>query len=158
MRGHVLGVDTRTGDGMIAGEDGQRYSFRPPDWAHRGEPAIGLYVDFEAAESRALSIFPVPGASPPAPAPLPYGQRHAPVPAGAQNDRNKIIAAVLAFFIGPLGVHRFYLGRTGTGIVMLILSCTIVGLIATVPWAFVDMIRYLLMSDREFATRYAREE
>jgi TM2 domain-containing membrane protein YozV len=159
MRGHVLGVDTRTGDGMITGEDGKRYSFRPPDWAHRGEPAIGLYVDFEATESRALSIFPVPNA-PNAPATIPTGA-YSPPPAPAYqsgNDRNKLVAALLAFFIGPLGVHRFYLGRIGSGIAMLVLSCTVIGLAVTIPWAIIDMIRYLVMSDREFAERYARRE
>jgi hypothetical protein len=40
---------------------------------------------------------------------------------------------------------------------MILLSCTIIGLILTVPWAFIDMIRYLVMSDREFADRYARK-
>ena len=159
MRGHVLGVDTRTGDGMITGEDGKRYSFRPPDWAHRGEPAVGLYVDFEAAESRALSIFPVPGAAN-APATIGHGGYSPPPPAayGSGSDRNKLVAALLAFFIGPIGVHRFYLGRIGSGIAMLVLSCTVIGLILTVPWAIIDMIRYLVMSDREFAARYARHE
>ena len=153
MRGHILGVDTRTGDGMIAGEDGRRYSFRPPDWAHRGEPAVGLYVDFEAAESRALSIFPVPGA-----APAVVSEARPPAQAGAGADRNRLLAAVLAFFIGPLGIHRFYLGRIGTGILMLVLSCTVIGLFVTVPWALLDTIRYLVMSEREFAGRYARRE
>jgi hypothetical protein len=32
----------------------------------------------------------------------------------------------------------------------------VIGLLATVPWALIDMIRYLIMSDREFAERYAR--
>ncbi|MGZ8351630.1 MAG: TM2 domain-containing protein [Allosphingosinicella sp.] len=149
MRGQVLGVDSRTGDGIVTGEDGRRYSFKPLDWAARGEPAIGMQVDFETHESRALSIFPVPGTSPPPVA--------APRPAPLHDDRNKYIAAVIAFVIGPLGIHRFYLGRTGSGIAMVILSCTIVGLLVTVPWAFIDMIRYLIMSDREFADRYARK-
>ena len=151
MRGQVLGVDTRTGDGIVTGDDGRRYSFKPDDWAHRGEPAIGMIVDFETADNRALSIFPVPGASPP-PAVAPT------TPAPAQDDRNKLVAALLAapFLIGWLGVHRFYLGRTGSGIAMLLLSCTFIGLFVTIPWALVDMIRYLAMSDREFAERYAR--
>ena len=148
MRGQVLGVDTRTGDGIVTGEDGRRYSFKPLDWAARGEPAVGMEVDFETHESRALSIFPVPGTSPP-----PVASYSAP-PA---DDRNKFIAALLAFLIGPLGIHRFYTGRTGSGIAMVILSCTVVGLLVTVPWAFIDMIRYLIMSDREFAERYARK-
>lgn len=152
MRGHILGVDTRTGDGMITGEDGRRYSFRPPDWAHRGEPAVGLYVDFEATEGRALSIFPVPGAT----APAVTAAGHVPAPHGAGSDRNKLVAALLAFVIGPIGIHRFYLGRIGTGIMMLVLSCTVIGLVLTIPWALIDMIRYLVMSDEEFAARYAR--
>ncbi len=147
MRGQVLGMDTRTGDGIVSGEDGRRYSFRPSDWAHRGEPAIGMYVDFEIDQNRALSIFPVPGTSPaPAQAPAAY----------PRSDRNKYVAAILAFFLGPLGIHRFYLGRRGSGIAMLVLTCTLVGLILSAPWAFIDMVRYLLMSDREFTARYAR--
>lgn len=148
MRGQVLGVDTRTGDGIVAGDDGRRYRFRPKDWAARGEPAVGLEVDFEVESDRALSIFPVPGSTP---APV-----SASVPAVPETDRNKYVAAVIAFLLGPLGIHRFYLGRAGTGILMLLLSCTVVGLLVSVPWAFIDMIRYLVMSDREFAVRYAR--
>ena len=150
MRGQVLGVDTRTGDGIVTGEDGRRYSFKPLDWAARGEPAIGMEVDFETHESRALSIFPVPGASPPPMA--------AASPAGPlEGDRNKYIAALIAFFLGPIGIHRFYLGRTGSGIAMVVLSFTLVGLLVTIPWAFIDMIRYLIMSDAEFAERYERK-
>jgi TM2 domain-containing membrane protein YozV len=147
MRGQVLGVDTRKGEGIVAGDDGRRYAFKPDDWAHKGEPAVGMYVDFETHENRALSLFPVPGTLPAA------TPRRSPA---EENDRNKIVAALLAFFFGPLGLHRFYLGRTGSGIAMLVLSLTVAGLMVTVPWALIDTIRYLLMSDREFAERYAR--
>ena len=157
MRGQVLGVDTRTGHGKIAGDDGTRYTFTPEDWAHRGEPAVGMYVDFEAEQTRALTIFPVPDPAPKASGVVSFGER-APAPPPIDNDRNKIVAALLAFFIGPLGIHRFYLGRTGTAITMLVLSCTIIGLIVSAPWAFIDFIRYLMMSDREFAQRYARKD
>jgi hypothetical protein len=71
MRGQVLGVDPRTGEGIVAGQDGQRYRFAPEDWAHRGEPAIGIEVDFEAANDRALSVFPMPTA-PCRPRPSPH--------------------------------------------------------------------------------------
>ena len=151
MRGQVLGVDTRTGVGMITGDDGRRYSFTPDDWAHSGEPSVGMYVDFDAHDRRALSIFPVPGA----PAPQPHSTALA---SPQQHDRNKLVAALIAFFAGPLGIHRFYLGRTGSGVAMLVLTCTIVGMLVTISWAVIDMIRYLVMSDREFAARYARSE
>ena len=45
MRGQVLGVDVRKGVGVVLGEDGRRYNFKPDDWAHRGEPAVGMEVD-----------------------------------------------------------------------------------------------------------------
>jgi TM2 domain-containing membrane protein YozV len=151
MRGQVLGVDPRTGEGIVAGQDGQRYRFAPEDWAHRGEPAIGIEVDFEAARDRALSVFPMPTAP---------GPRRAVPPATVApptNDRNKYVAAVMAFVIGTLGIHRFYLGRTGSGIIMLVLSITVIGLVISAPWALIDMIRYLMMSDEEFAARYPRK-
>ena len=151
MRGQVLGVDARTGDGMVAGDDGRRYAFRPDDWAALGEPAVGMLVDFETHDNRALSIFPVPGAPPPPAAVTPE-------PVADRSDRNKYVAALIAFLLGPLGIHRFYLGRTGSGIAMLVLTFTFVGLVLTVPWALIDMVRYLVMSDREFAARYARPE
>jgi TM2 domain-containing membrane protein YozV len=149
MRGQVLGVDQRTGEGIVSGEDGRRYAFTPKDWAERGEPAIGMFVDFEAREQRALSIFPVPGAVPATVAASPARR--------ARRERNKFAAALLAFFLGPLGIHRFYLGRTGSGIGMLLLTFTVVGLIVTVPWALIDTIRYLFMTHGEFEERYSHD-
>ncbi|MCP3734228.1 TM2 domain-containing protein [Sphingomonas sp. RP10(2022)] len=147
-------MDTRTGEGLVAGDDGNRYRFAPEDWAQRGEPAIGIHVDFEAEGTRALSVFPMPAA------PAADGAtRHVlapPPPREPVNDRNKYVAAALAFLLGTVGVHRFYLGRTGSGIAMLVMSITVVGLLITGPWAFIDMIRYLIMSDGEFAARYPR--
>ncbi len=154
MRGRVLGVDARTGDGLVAGDDGRRYTFQPHDWASRGEPAIGLEVDFDADDRRALSIYPIP-APISAVAPHPVSTTAAPAPA-VRSDRNKYVAAVIAFLFGVLGIHRFYLGRNGSGIAMLVMTCTVIGLLITGPWAFVDMIRYLIMSDEEFAARYRR--
>jgi TM2 domain-containing membrane protein YozV len=151
MRGQVLGVDTRTGEGLVAGDDGKRYRFTPEDWAQRGEPAIGIKVDFESDGDRALSVFPMPETS---------ATRHVlapPPPRPVTNDRNKYVAAALAFVLGTLGIHRFYLGRTGSGIVMLVMSITVIGLLVTGPWALIDMIRYLVMSEDEFATRYPRK-
>ena len=149
MRGQVLGVDPRTGEGLVAGQDGQRYRFAPEDWAHRGEPVIGIEVDFEAAKDRALSVFPMPT--------VPGPRRAVPPETLPANDRNKYVAAVMAFVIGTLGIHRFYLGRTGSGIVMLVLTLTLAGLLISAPWALIDTIRYLLMSDDEFAARYPRK-
>ena len=151
VRGQVLGVDAESRRGQIAGDDGQRYSFQPEDWDDVTEPSVGARVDFEVEGRNALNIFREP--TPQHTGAVAVSGRMAVVPV---TDRNKYIAALLAFVFGPLGIHRFYLGRQGSGIAMLVLSCTIIGLIVTYPWSFVDMIRYLAMGDEEFDERYAR--
>ena len=35
------------------------------------------------------------------------------------SDRSKIVALVLCIFLGVMGVHRFYVGKIGTGILYL---------------------------------------
>lgn len=56
-------------------------------------------------------------------------------PAVAEGGKSQIVAAILAFAIGGLGIHRFYLGYTWQGIVQLLTlgGCGI--------WALIDLIR-----------------
>jgi TM2 domain-containing membrane protein YozV len=72
--------------------------------------------------------------------PQPQGQM-------VQTDKDKTTAALLAFFLGGIGVHRFYLGDTGKGVVMLLFFWTAIPAII----ALIDFIKYLTMSDQEFA-------
>lgn len=57
--------------------------------------------------------------------------------AGGLDDNEMIIAAILCFFLGYLGIHRFYLGYTTIGILQLITAggCGI--------WVLIDLIRIL---------------
>ena len=57
-----------------------------------------------------------------------------------------IVAVILAFFLGTLGVHNFYLGYTTKGIIQLVISLTVVGLIVTGIWAFIDFIMLIMRS------------
>lgn len=50
------------------------------------------------------------------------------------SDKKILIALLLCFFFGVLGVHRFYVGKVGTGILQLL---TLGGLGL---WAFIDFI------------------
>ena len=40
----------------------------------------------------------------------------------AASSKSKVVAALLCFFLGWAGVHRFYLGYTTIGIVQLVLT------------------------------------
>ena len=66
------------------------------------------------------------------------------------SGRNRVAAALLAFFIGWLGIHRFYLGRTVSGFLYLIFFWTCIPALL----AFIETIRLLIMSDADFARRY----
>jgi len=34
----------------------------------------------------------------------------------AKSEKSRLAVALLAFFLGELGIHRFYVGKIGTGI------------------------------------------
>ena len=64
--------------------------------------------------------------------------------------KSKTTAALLAFFLGGFGIHKFYLGKTGAGVAYLIFSWT--GIPSII--AFVEFILLLVMSDTEFNAKY----
>ncbi len=45
----------------------------------------------------------------------------------ASADEKKIIAGLLAIFLGALGIHKFYLGYTKAGIIMLLVTVLTLG-------------------------------
>jgi TM2 domain-containing membrane protein YozV len=44
----------------------------------------------------------------------------------------------LWFFLGLFGAHNFYLKRTGVAVAQLILTLTVVGMVISLVWVFVD--------------------
>lgn len=63
--------------------------------------------------------------------------------------KNKIVAALLALFLGFLGVHHFYLGSTMAGVVTIVACCGLSGLMP-----LVEAIMLFIMSDAEFDAKY----
>lgn len=78
-------------------------------------------------------------------------------PGEAVSPKSRLVTLLLAFFLGPLGIHRFYLGKTGSGIVMLVLTLTFVGLIVSGIWAFIDVIIIAVGSARDSRGRRVAE-
>jgi TM2 domain-containing membrane protein YozV len=59
------------------------------------------------------------------------------------SPKSRLAAALLAFFFGSLGIHRFYVGKVGTGILM------IVTLGALGIWTLIDFVMILLGSFKD---------
>jgi TM2 domain-containing membrane protein YozV len=51
-------------------------------------------------------------------------------------SRSKVAAAVLAFVVGWLGVHNFYLGRNGVAIAQLTATVATCGIAAPIVWVW----------------------
>jgi TM2 domain-containing membrane protein YozV len=54
------------------------------------------------------------------------------------SEKSNTVAALLCFFLGCFGIHRFYVGKVGTGVLQLI---TLGGLGI---WALIDFIMIVL--------------
>ncbi len=68
-----------------------------------------------------------------------------------KTNRNRVVAALLAIFLGGIGVHKFYLGKAGWGIIYFIFSWSFLPAII----GFFEGIVYLFMTDKEFESKYS---
>jgi TM2 domain-containing membrane protein YozV len=59
-------------------------------------------------------------------------------------------AAILALFLGGLGIHKFYLGQGVQGLLYLVFCWTLIPAFI----ALIECVVYLLMSPTEFDRRY----
>jgi TM2 domain-containing membrane protein YozV len=88
--------------------------------------------------------------------PPPYGQAPYSQPYPGYDPRyrdiNKIVAGIFAILLGTFGVHKFYMGRIGLGVLCIIFCWTgIPSLIGVI-----EGIIYLCMNDAVFREKYAR--
>ncbi|WP_039759939.1 NINE protein, partial [Bartonella queenslandensis] len=94
-------------------------------------PKVGDVVDFECEGDTIKSIFPILTES--------------------KSRQSKVTLAVLCFFLGGLGIHRFMVGKVGTGIAILLINIIsiitipffvgIIGIIfIIIPWVLIDFI------------------
>lgn len=71
-------------------------------------------------------------------------------PAYRPASKSRVAAVLLALILGGIGAHKFYLGRTGQGILYLLFCWTFIpGIIA-----FIEGIVYAVSSDEAFHRKY----
>ena len=147
MKGNILDYSVQANSGIISGADGSRYSFIGSEWNEATVPSRGMSVDFDVQGKKAIAVYRAVGGA----------------GAATPGSKSKVTAGLLAIFLGGLGIHKFYLGYTGPGLVYL-LSNTF-GWIVTI-WllgvpnfalgfiALSEGIIYLTKSDEEFEQTY----
>ena len=142
MQGSILSFTVQENQGLISGDDGQRYTFTGPEWRESTLPSPGDRVDFQPDGARAIAVYR-----------LAFQQSGAP---GAQ--KSKIAAGLFGIFLGWLGIHKFYLGYAGPGVIMLL--CGTLGWFLVFPALAVALIGliegiiYLTKSDQDFHHTY----
>jgi len=68
----------------------------------------------------------------------------------------KIVAGILGILLGSLGIHKFYLGYTTAGIIMILITVLTCGLGGAVMGliGLIEGIIYLTKTDEEFVATY----
>ena len=64
--------------------------------------------------------------------------------------KSKVTAALLAFFLGGFGAHKFYLGKPMVGLVYLVLCWTYIPAII----AFIEGLGYLCTNENDFQAKF----
>ena len=168
MRGRVLRYSVQENAGVISGDDGRRYTFEGPQWREQASPSQEMQVDFKVGQepNRAEDVYVINSVTP------------------FVGRKSKIVAGVLAIVLGPIGVHKFYLGYYKQGGVLVgltILSFIVSVLLSAVPsglslislitpllseFAFIPIfvitiiegVIYLTKSDQEFDEIYVKAQ
>lgn len=67
-------------------------------------------------------------------------------------EKDKTTAGILAILLGGVGAHKFYLGKTGRGILYLVFCWTFIPSII----GLIEGITYLTKTDAEFQDKYVK--
>ncbi|MDR3136882.1 MAG: NINE protein [Coriobacteriales bacterium] len=74
-------------------------------------------------------------------------------------QKDKWVATVLAFTLGWLGIHKFYLGYRTEGLTMLLIAliaglCFGLGTIAMYVFAVIEAVHYIILTQEDFERTY----
>ena len=149
---YKLGRAFESGDGVEKNLDTaiQWYSIAAGNGYKNAEVKLKLLTSQQASaetktqgEAAGAYVPPQPSYTPPTAPTLTTAPSPAGTPAAGVSDKSKLVAALLAFFLGPLGVHDFYLGLNKQGIIKLVLTLTVVGSFIAYILTIIDLIKIL---------------
>jgi TM2 domain-containing membrane protein YozV len=147
----------------VIGADGQQYGPVSTEqlkrWIAENRLSAQTLIQPEGAPDwKALNNFPeFAGDLKPAPPPFaapPPGV--IPPSAIAAKASTKIAAGICGILLGTLGIHKFILGYSGAGLIMLLVTILTCFLASPVMWiiGLIEGIIYLTKSDDEFVRTY----
>lgn len=139
MKGKILEFNEESRSGVISGEDGNRYTLDIAEWKGATLPKANNKVDFSVNGDVAEAV---------------YAES-----VNSDGTSKKLVAALLAFFLGAFGAHKFYLGYKKQGIIMLMIfffGLILLGIPSMVIGviAFIEFILYIVKTDDEFEKIY----
>ena len=73
---------------------------------------------------------------------------------GTRPTKSKIAAGIFGILLGALGIHKFYLGYIGAGIVHLVLTLLIITSPISSIIGLIEGILYLVKTDGDFHETY----
>jgi TM2 domain-containing membrane protein YozV len=157
----------------IIGADGQQYGPVNAEqlrlWIAEGRVNARSLIQVEGAtEWTPISASPefASDLKPPTPptgqgsAPQPFPQSYTPPtpvnPVIASKASSKIAAGICGILLGSLGIHKFILGYTSAGLIMLLVTILTCGIAGWVMWiiGLIEGIVYLAKSDEDFVRTY----
>ena len=68
--------------------------------------------------------------------------------------KSRVVAGVLGILLGALGIHKFYLGYTGTGVVHVVLALLVITAPVSAIVGLIEGILYLTKTDEDFHDTY----
>lgn len=124
MFGHVTRYDSTTQRGILA-SGRKTYNFGLDAWIFDQPPYNGCHVEFEETPEGAKNIMLLGEYNPPQ----------------GEAVKSRIIAGLLGFTLGWIGVHRFYLGYYKIGFFQILATAITLG--AGAVWGLADAVLIL---------------